>query len=296
MSDDFRLSHPEAAPRFVRPERVTGRDPYRVPGPAVVSVSGGRTSAYMLRRVLDAYGGRLPSDVHAVFANTGEEDPRTLDFVRDIAEGWGVGIVWIEYDYNAPGRWREVTYETASRNGEPFAALCTAKKALPNGRMRFCTERLKLWPLHRFTESRGYGDDWTNIVGLRADEPKRVATLRSRESPWDVACPLYDDGATKADVMAFWAAQDFDLRTPADMGNCVGCFLKGIRIRERTAPLAPAPFERWAALEATHGTRFIHSEPGGYAATVQRAKGTLSLPIVTDSEEEEDYRPCDCTQ
>ena len=48
-------------------------DPYRVPRPAVISLSGGRTSAYMLRKIVDAYGGRLPSQISVVFANTGME-------------------------------------------------------------------------------------------------------------------------------------------------------------------------------------------------------------------------------
>ena len=33
--------------------------PFAIAGPAVVNVSGGRTSALMLRRVLDAHGGAL---------------------------------------------------------------------------------------------------------------------------------------------------------------------------------------------------------------------------------------------
>lgn len=57
-------------------------DPFRIEGPAVVNVSGGRTSAYMLRRVLDACGGRLPADVFAVFCNTGDEREETLRFVE----------------------------------------------------------------------------------------------------------------------------------------------------------------------------------------------------------------------
>lgn len=73
-------------------------DPYRVVAPACISFSGGRTSAYLLRKVLDAHGGTLPPGVHALFANTGKEHPATLDFVRDCGERWGVPIVWLEYD------------------------------------------------------------------------------------------------------------------------------------------------------------------------------------------------------
>ena len=46
-------------------------DPFRIEGPAIINVSGGRTSALMLRRVLDAHGGALPDGVVAAFANTG---------------------------------------------------------------------------------------------------------------------------------------------------------------------------------------------------------------------------------
>lgn len=49
--DGFCLTSPEPRARAPRPARVTDRDPYRVPGPAVVSVSGGRTSGRMLRGV-----------------------------------------------------------------------------------------------------------------------------------------------------------------------------------------------------------------------------------------------------
>ena len=38
----------------------TIRNPYRVPRPAVISFSGGRTSGFMLKKIVDAYGGRLP--------------------------------------------------------------------------------------------------------------------------------------------------------------------------------------------------------------------------------------------
>lgn len=66
-------------------------DPFRIIGPACISFSGGRTSAYMLRRILNAHGGELPADVHAVFANTGKERLETLDFVHECAAHWGDG-------------------------------------------------------------------------------------------------------------------------------------------------------------------------------------------------------------
>lgn len=71
--------------------------PYLVEAPALISFSGGRTSAFMLRQILDAHGGTLPADVHVVFANTGKERPETLDFVQECSERWKVRIRWVEY-------------------------------------------------------------------------------------------------------------------------------------------------------------------------------------------------------
>lgn len=71
-------------------------DPFKVDGPTIISTSGGRTSGYMLWRVLQANGGILPKDCHAVFCNTGLEHPNTLTFVHQIEERW-CPVTWLEY-------------------------------------------------------------------------------------------------------------------------------------------------------------------------------------------------------
>ena len=60
-------------------------NPFKIDGPTCISFSGGRTSAYMLWRVLQSNGG-LPADALVLFCNTGKEDEATLDFVRECAE------------------------------------------------------------------------------------------------------------------------------------------------------------------------------------------------------------------
>ncbi|GFZ63690.1 hypothetical protein PSE10B_02120 [Pseudomonas amygdali pv. eriobotryae] len=57
--------------------------PYKISATTVVSFSGGRTSAYMLRQVLDADDDL--DDLIVTFANTGKEHPATLDFVNECA-------------------------------------------------------------------------------------------------------------------------------------------------------------------------------------------------------------------
>ena len=46
----------------------TIRNHYRIPHPAIINFSGGRTSAYMLKKIVDAYGGGLPGGIHVIFA------------------------------------------------------------------------------------------------------------------------------------------------------------------------------------------------------------------------------------
>ena len=100
-------------------------NPYFIKRPAQIGLSGGRTSGYMTRRILDAHGGKLPEDMHVFFQNTGKEVEETLVFVNEIAERWNVPVVWMEWcwEYGQPEEapwYRLVDFKTASRKGEPF--------------------------------------------------------------------------------------------------------------------------------------------------------------------------------
>lgn len=237
---------PKAAPAPVAvvesPLAITavGYNPFRITSRTAISFSGGRTSAYMLWLVLQANGGKLPPDTVVCFANTGKEREETLEFVRDCGQYWGVEIVWLEYRPDGEGFVR-VDFDTASRNGEPFEAIIRQRQYLPNPVTRFCTVELKIRTMHKYLASLGWKDDdegWDQMVGIRADEPSRVAKIRARPSTETVletmAMPLANAGLTKADVNAFWKTQPFNLglrtrdgTTPE--GNCDLCFLKGPR-------------------------------------------------------------------
>jgi len=233
---------------------------------------------YLLRRTLDAHDGRLPADVHPVFANTGKERLQTLDFVRACAVAWGVAIVWIERDGKS---FREVEYESASRLGEPFAELIAQRRFLPNAVMRFCTVALKIEPAAAFMRAQGY-TRWTSVMGLRRDEPARVAKIRARDhGEWDVACPLYDDRVTSSGVLAWWKSSSFDLALEAWEGNCDLCFLKRRSRRERIMRDRPDLAAWWIAQESTVGGRFHAHEPG-YAATADRVRRLPMLPMIDD--------------
>jgi 3'-phosphoadenosine 5'-phosphosulfate sulfotransferase (PAPS reductase)/FAD synthetase len=237
--------------------------PYKLSGPTVVSFSGGRTSAYMLRQVVDNNDDL--SDLVVTFANTGKEHPATLEFVRECAERWSVAIVWLEYRNTEIG-FEVVDFASASRQGEPFEALIRKRKYLPNPVTRFCTIDLKIRIIHKYLRSLGLSTEETPVdmmTGIRADEPRRVVKIRNRkstsESKWaTMAMPLADAGVGVQDVTDFWDAQHFDLLLPTINGrtlegNCDLCFLKGanqvysIIASDRGEPVRKAHW--WARME-----------------------------------------------
>ena len=247
------------------------RSPYTIDGPALISFSGGRTSAFMLHEIVSAHGGALPANVLVAFANTGREMPETLDFVRDCSKQFGVDIMWLEYQrHEEPAqRWKRVSFETAARAGEPFDALLAGKKFLPNVVARFCTQDLKIRPMRDFARSQGW-DHWTNVVGLRADERYRVASIKAsaERERWDIAVPLAAAGISKHDVSAFWADRNWGLKLPTingatPMGNCDCCFLKGEATIAGIMRQRPDRGQWWADKEretsATWSKRFSHT-------------------------------------
>ena len=117
--------------------------------------------------------------------------------------------MWVEYRDDA--KYAIVEYETASRHGEPFAALIAKRKYLPNPVARFCTSDLKVKPMSEWM--RKHHKEFTTVIGLRYDEGRRVARLRG-DSSRDIAMPLADAKATRQTVLEYWAASPFDLTLP----------------------------------------------------------------------------------
>ena len=204
-------------------------NPFLITENTAISFSGGRTSAYLLRKVLDANNG-LPECAKVLFCNTGKEDEATLKFIHAIETKWSAPITWLEYV--APAEFKVVTYETASRNGEPFEAIIRHRKMLPNTRARFCTVELKIRTMRRYLQSLGW-EEWQNMIGIRGDEQRRAVKMKpdcKQETP---VMPLHRAGIQKSEVLQFWSNNDFDLELPIINGETIGgncdlCFLKSL--------------------------------------------------------------------
>ena len=209
-------------------------DPFKIDSPTCISFSGGRTSAYMLWRVLQSNGG-LPDEAKVCFANTGKEEEATLRFVDRCSKEWGVPITWVEYADAAEtkDRFRVVSFETASRDGEPFEAIIRKRNYLPNPVSRFCTVEMKVRSIHRYLKSIGW-TEWDSMLGIRADEQRRLAKIGNQDygKHEEKVAPLGRVGVTKEMVGKFWESMPFDLELPningvTMHGNCDLCYLKG---------------------------------------------------------------------
>jgi hypothetical protein len=148
---------------------------------------------------------------------------------------------------------------SASRNGEPFDALIAKKQRLPNWKERWCTQYLKVVPLFALAEFLGFtAGQYSEVIGLRDDEGMRIlrglenAEARGRK----VSYPLARAKVRKADVMAFWKEQSFDLGLEPWEGNCDLCFMKGKNIRRRILQDDLSRGIWWSDNEARHGGFF----------------------------------------
>lgn len=193
-----------------------------------ISFSGGRTSAYMLYKILEANNG-LPNKAKVIFTNTGREMEQTLDFIQQCSERWNVNVIWLEYDLIAEkNTFKQVSHNSASRNGEPFEKIINKYKRLPNALQRYCTGILKIQTASKYLKELGWSN-WLNCLGIRADEKKRLKD--KSDQGYIPYYPIALSEETLSHIDAFWNKQSFKLNLPivngkTMMGNCDLCFLK----------------------------------------------------------------------
>lgn len=215
-----------------------------------VSVSGGRTSM-MLARFVQLHCGKH-ADLLFVFANTGEEHPRTLEFVNECDRAWDLGIVWLEAEVQEGRKGtthRVVTFETASRNGEPFQRMIE-KFGIPNKSYPHCNRELKLRPLQHYIKSIGWKDARV-AIGIRADEPKRIrAAAETERIVYPFAHWWPQD---KQDVLTWWEDQPFDLGILEREGNCKWCWKKSLKKHAQNIAANPEWYDFPRRMEAKHG-------------------------------------------
>lgn len=226
----------------------------------LISFSGGETSAYMTNWALKNLT-RMYTNIAIVFANTGQENEETLQFVKNCDEYFGFKTVWIEAvqfhgERKAPS-FKIVNFNTASRDGSPFEDAIS-KYGIPNSKFKDCTRNLKQKPIEAYAKSIGWQlGSYDLAIGIRADECDRMSMMAQSRK---IIYPLISmHPMTKPKINAWWNSQPFRLNLKGYQGNCKWCWKKSFRKHFTLISENPQVYDfprKMELLYAHHGPEF----------------------------------------
>lgn len=198
-------------------------------GKLLVSFSAGETSAYMAQYLQKNWGGELLF----IYANTGEEDERTLEFADKCDKYFGLNLVWVEakviHESGKGTKHTLVNFETAERCGIDGCFEEYIKKyGIPNYQNQTCTRELKERPITSYARSIGWKTkDYQTALGIRADEIDRISINKEKNR---LLYPLIEmQRTTKPIINKFWDNMPFRLEVKSYEGNCKTCWKKSFR-------------------------------------------------------------------
>ena len=217
----------------------------------VVSFSGGETSAYLCKWLLDNKSNDY--NMIFIFANTGDEEEETLNFVNNCSTEWNINIIWVEALVNHKERisskHKIVNFHTASRNREPFIEVIK-KYGIPNQNFLHCNRELKLNPINSYIKSIGW-EKYETAIGIRIDEIDRVNINRNK---FNLIYPLIElKPTTKNEINNWWSSQNFRLNLKSYYTNCRTCWKKSDVVLAKIYKENPYYFEFNKQMELIYG-------------------------------------------
>ncbi len=263
----------------------------------VVSFSGGRTSGFMCKWLIDNTSHFY--NLHFIYSNTGQEHEKTLEFVNNCDMHFGLNLVWVEADVK-PDKGRGngtgftiTDFKQASRDGRPFEDVI-AKYGIPNPDWKHCNRELKLHPMRAWRKENNL-ENASFALGIRIDEPTRIKPKRGITYPLVDMCPM-----TKQDILDWWKTQPFDLEIPEHLGNCVTCWKKSDRKLATIAREEPARFDFFMSMELLYGGVHAENEPKDQDRVFWRKRRTTFdiLELANDSSIKDfiDYNHEECAE
>jgi len=244
----------------------------------IVAFSGGRTSAYMSKWLIDNMSHLY--NLHFVYANTGLEHEKTLEFVDKCDKYFELNLVWIEAKINKQrGKGTEyeiVDYSTATRGNKLFMDMAEVY-GLPNGTFIHCTRELKIIPMNKYGNNL-LGKKHRKALGIRHDEFRRVKNDPS------IIYPLATiTKTTKQEILKWWSKMPFDLEIEEHYGNCVTCYKKSDKKLKMIADENPDYFNDFIEMENKY--KIVKSKQEGDERvmfrgyrTAHEVKHNLKLP------------------
>jgi hypothetical protein len=140
----------------------------------VVSFSGGRTSAYLCKIMIDTYG---RDNIDFIYMDTGAEHSKTYEFIRKVNNEFGLDLICLRGDFTRPlgagVGYSIVDIESLSPDLVPFKSMLS-KYGVPYIGGMFCTDRMKLKPFKKYCDDTYGKKNYETWLGIRADELPRV--------------------------------------------------------------------------------------------------------------------------
>lgn len=225
----------------------------------LVSFSGGETSAFMAQWLNNHYEEFGYENIVFVFANTGQENEETLEFVERCDKYFKLNVQWIEADviheYKKGTRYYITDFDNASRNGEPFENVIS-KYGIPNQANPQCTRELKGAPIAAFGKDWFDGDKYHTAIGIRKDEADRI---NAKAKELGFLYPLISSKmipSTKPMINFYWRSMPFRLELKGYQGNCKTCWKKSDKKLYQIAKENPNAFDFMKRMEQKYGNFF----------------------------------------
>ena len=217
-----------------------------------ISFSGGETSAFMTQWILDNWRDKY-DEFRVVFANTGQENEETLEFVQKFSEHFGVDVVWVEgviHEGQRKGTTHKIVdFHSADRSGASTFEPMIKKYGIPNMAMPHCTRELKVNPMKSYMRSIGW-KKYDTAIGIRCDEIDRMSADMDKKR---LIYPLVNLGVRKKDINEFWEGMPFRLNLKGYQGNCKWCWKKTIRKHCQIITENPAAYDFPERMERENG-------------------------------------------
>lgn len=155
----------------------------------VASISGGRTSHYMITKLMELY----PKDqVKFIYCDTGAEHPKTYEFIKNTAKIFDIDITCIRLDMpkekGVGGQYLEVPLEDINQDFKAFRSLMEkyGRPFMPGG--KFCTDQMKTQIFKKYCVDTFGKGGYVSWIGYRDEgrDSSRVwgHTLSGTLSKW----------------------------------------------------------------------------------------------------------------
>lgn len=138
------------------------------------------------------------------------------------------------------------------------------KKAIPNFRMRFCTEVIKIKPFLKYMETLPKGS--IMYVGLRGDEEARTGLYTDEEDTFSVSYPMREWKWTRKDVENYLSCRGISIPERTD---CGACFYQRLEEWKELNDKYPDRYDKYIELEEKYGHTFRSPKRDTWAVSLK---------------------------